>query len=75
MLYRDRLNDEYEAHQRRFNSTNEAEENLVSGAEVSHQTLVNELLARLGDGLIHAGSSIKKHNDRGAAVKLSPTTR
>jgi hypothetical protein len=60
---RDRLDDEYEQHQHRVAPLTKDElDILVANARVSRPRWYNGLIAKLGDGLIAAGSSLKERN-------------
>jgi len=65
---RDRLNDEYELHQRRVEALTKDElDILVANARVSRPRWYDGLMAQIGDGLIAAGSSLKERNTRTSA--------
>ncbi len=76
MFNGDRLNDEYEIHQRRFaHMTKDELEVLVADARVVRPRWYSRILAQIGDGLIAAGSSIKEHNADVKPQNLSVSTR
>jgi hypothetical protein len=76
MLYRDRINDDYERHQRQTRDlTRDDLDILVANAQVSRQPWYAGFLARLGDGLIAAGHTIKQRNESAASSQLSRQTR
>ena len=65
MINRDRLNDDYELHQRRVSALTEDDLDLmVANARVSRPRWYNGLMAQIGEGLIAAGSSLKERNTR-----------
>ena len=57
------LNDDYEIHKRRISHLTKGElEEVVAGAKVFHPRWYNGILARLGDGFINLGLSLKEQN-------------
>jgi hypothetical protein len=76
MLYRDRINDDYERHQRQTRDlTRDDLDILLTDAQVSRKPWYAGILARLGDGLIAAGKTIKERNESPAPSHLSRQTR
>jgi hypothetical protein len=76
MFNGDRLNDEYEVHQRRFSYKIKDElELLVSEAKVHHPRWYNGILAQVGEGLISVGSALKEHNSSVKSNNLSTSGR
>jgi hypothetical protein len=72
----DRLNDEYDLHQRRFAHMIQDElDFLVADARVVRPRWYNRMLAQTGDGLITAGRSIKKLNAGVNSKNLSVSMR
>ncbi len=63
MFTGDRLNDEYEMHQRRFaHITKDDIDSLMANVRIGRPCWYNSILAQIGDGLITAGRSIKEQN-------------
>jgi hypothetical protein len=76
MFNGDHLNDEYENHRRRFaHITKDELEILVADARIVRPRWYNSILAKIGDGLIAAGSSIKEHNAEVKPQNFSVFTR
>jgi len=76
MFIGDRLNDDYESHQRRYaHITKDELDVLVADARVIRPRWYNGILAQIGDGLITVGSSIKEHNADVKTINLSTFTR
>ena len=75
MFYRDRLNDDYEIHQRDYSYLKDELDVLVADAKVKRQSWHKSLMARLGDGLISVGNSMKEHTDEVQASTLASLTR
>ncbi len=75
MLYRDRLNDDYETHQRNHEHLKDDLDILVTGAKVKRPSWFKGILSHIGDGLIAAGSSMKERDDETKPTTLSPLTR
>ncbi len=75
MFYRDRLNDDYEIHQREHSYAKDELDMLVADAKVKGQSWYKGLLSRVGDGLIAVGNSMKEHDDEVKPATLSPLTR
>jgi hypothetical protein len=70
----DRLNDDYERHQRRFRLlTMDELDVLVVDSRVSRPRWYNGLLASIGEGLISAGKSLKQRNSGGYTTLTSQT--
>lgn len=63
MFNGDQLNDDYEIHKRRFAHMAKDElEMVASEVRVFHPRWYNGILARLGDGFINIGLSLKEQN-------------
>ena len=75
MFYRDRLIDEYEAHQRSHSYLRDELGILVSDAKVKRQSLYKGVLANIGDALILVGNSMKERDDLLTSTTLAPLTR
>jgi protein associated with RNAse G/E len=75
MFYRDRLNDEYETHQRHYSYLKDDLDVLVADASVKKQSWLDKAKAHLGDALISAGNSMKEHKNDYQSTKLSTITR
>jgi hypothetical protein len=76
MFNGDRLNDDYEIHQRRVDHKRQDElEILVSEAKVYRPRWYNGILAQVGEGLISVGSALKEHNSSVKSNNLSTSGR
>jgi hypothetical protein len=75
MFYRDRLDDDYEIYQRHHSYTKDDLEILVADAQVKKSKWYTGILSNVGDGLISAGSALKKHNGDMKSTTLSTMTR
>jgi hypothetical protein len=75
MFYRDRLNDDYENHQRDFACFKDELDVLAVDLKVKRQSWYESVLVRLGDALISIGNSMKEHNKGMEASTLSPLAR
>jgi hypothetical protein len=75
MLYRERINDDYEIHQRNYSYLKDALDILVAGAKVKRQSLYKDVLERVGDALISTGNSMKERDDNRTSTTLTPLTR
>jgi hypothetical protein len=76
MFYPDRLNDDYEKHQRQIRYlTRDDLDILLADATVARPPWYAGILARLGDGLIAAGSTIKERNHGASSPRFSRETR
>lgn len=76
MFNGDRLNDDYEIHQRRVDLNGQDElEILVSKAKVYRPRWYNGILAQVGEGLISVGSALKEHNSSVKSNNLSTSGR
>ncbi len=74
MFFIDRLYDDYECHQRRHSGRDELDI-LVIGATVSGPSWYHRVLTGVGDGLIAAGGSIKKHGGAADPPTYVPQAR
>ena len=75
MSYYDRLNDDYEIHQRNHSYLKDELDVLVADAKVKRQSWYKGVMARVGDALISIGNSIKERDDNLTPTTLSPLTR
>ena len=75
MFYRERLNDEYEIHQRNYGYLEDELDILVADSKVKRPGLYKSVLVCLGDALISIGNSMKERDDNAACKTLSPLTR
>jgi len=75
MFYRDRLDDDYETHQRNYNYLKDELDVLVADAKVKKQSWYKGVLSHLGDGLIAVGNSIKKQDGNEEPATPSPRIR
>ena len=75
MLYRDRINDDYELHQRKYSYLKDEPDITVSTAKVMRQSWHKNLMTHMGEALISIGNSMKEHNDEIQASTPSSLTR
>ncbi len=75
MLYRDRLNDDYESHQRNHEYLKDDLDVLVADAKLKKPSWFRGILSHLGDGLIAAGNSMKERDSETKPATLSTLTR
>jgi len=75
MFYRERLNDDYETHQRNHGYLKDDLDVLVADARVKRQSCYKGVLARIGDMLILIGNSIKERDEDLTSKTLSPLKR
>lgn len=75
MFYHDRLNDDYETHQRNYSYLKDELDILVADANVKRQSWYTTVLASIADALISVGSSMKEPDDNPTSTTLSPLTR
>jgi hypothetical protein len=76
MFNGDRLNDDYDIHQRRFALLIKDELELqVADARVYHPRWYNGILAQVGDVMISAGNALKERNTRVKPNNLSVSMR
>jgi hypothetical protein len=75
MFYRERLNDDYEIHQRNYSYLKDGLDILVADAKVMRPSWYKNVLARIGDTLISVGNSMKERDDNLTSTPLSPLTR
>lgn len=75
MFYRDRLNDDYEIHQRRCTCLTDELQLVTRDAPVRRPDWFKGVVSRLADGLIAAGNSLKQDETEVPPATLSPITR
>ncbi|HUH96061.1 MAG TPA: hypothetical protein VLZ89_01805 [Anaerolineales bacterium] len=75
MYYRDRLNDDYEAHQRSHSYLKDELEVLAADAKVKRPSWFQGVMGRMGDALISAGKSMKEDPRELEATPLFRFTR
>jgi len=75
MFYRERLNDDYEIHQRNCSYLKDELDILIADAKVKRQSWYKGALMRVGDALISIGNSIKERDDHATPTTLSPLRR
>ena len=75
MLYRDRLSDDYENHQRRCAYRTDGLEDLTRETPVQTRNWYRGIVSRLADGLIAAGNSLKQDEAEARPATLSPIPR
>ncbi len=75
MFYHDRINDDYETHQRNHAYLKDELDVLVTDAKVKRPSWFKSVLSHLGDGLIAAGTSMKERDSQVKPSKLSTSTR
>ncbi len=75
MLYRDRLNDDYETHQRNHEYLKDDLDVLVADAKVKRQSWLKGVLSHIGDGLIAAGNSMKERDDEAKTTTFFATRK
>ena len=63
MFYYDRLNDDYEIHQRNYCYLKDDLDVLVSDSKVKRPSLFRNAMSRIGDVLISTGNSMKEQNE------------
>ncbi len=63
MFYRERINDDYEIHQRNYSYLKDELDILVADTKVKRQSWYKGVLARIGDALILVGNSMKERDD------------
>ena len=74
MFYRQRLNDDYEIHQRNYSDLKDELNILVADVKVKRPSWCKSVLARVGDALISIGNSIKERDDEFTSTTLSSLT-
>jgi len=75
MFYHDRINEDYEIHQRYYSYLKDKLDFLVADAKVKRQSWHKDVMACIGDGLISIGNSLKERDDNATSTTLSPLTR
>jgi len=75
MFYHDRLNDDYELHQRNHSYIKDELDILVSDAKVKRQGWQKNLMVHVGEALISIGKSMKENNDEIHTPTLTSLTR
>ncbi|HUI87977.1 MAG TPA: hypothetical protein VLX61_04560 [Anaerolineales bacterium] len=75
MFFYDRLNDDYEVHQRSFSYLKGELDTLVADAKVKRPNRLETVLVRVGDRLISVGASLKEHHGDAVPADLTALTR
>ena len=75
MFYCERLNDDYETHQRNHGYLKDDLDILVADARVKRQSWYQGVMACVGDALISIGNSMKERDNEFSSTTLSSLTR
>ena len=73
MFYRERLNDDYEIHQRNTSYLKDELDIFVADAKVKSPNWYSNLMSRFGDGLIAIGNSMKERDHEVQSKTFSPS--
>ena len=75
MFYHERLNDDYEIHQRNHGYLKDDLDILVADAKVKRQSWHKNVMACVGDVLISVDNSMKERNGKFKSTTLFPLMR
>ena len=64
MFYRERINDDYEIHQRNYSYLKDELDILVTDTKVKRQSWYKGVLVHVGDALILVGNSMRERDEK-----------